>query len=335
LEEKDECFDSKDYKDLKCEVEGLNKLVSVEMVKNMTEIDSLVTNKLDDVVLNLTSFKTETKDKFNDNFVDIEKMKETIHDSCILKLENYIGTELLEEIVSTINLKLNSVKTEFQEEYEKMNIQLDDLNMVFINLKHKVADLENPKRGFDESDLYTCSIDETRTPIRSRSQRMPTLCETPGSEVSYSHDTDHRWSRNLDSTPKPLESADTTVIECSKDVLVDMNDQTVNLDEDESIQFVYNRKEESDTSETITKIASDVANTQEWVGTLTKDLKIYESKLASLELIVGNQTPLPRQSNEPEFSFQSLSTDSNHTHTQETWPLMSSFIINIAGIVDV
>merc|ERR1712202_85936 len=325
LEFKDEFVESKDHKELKEDLEGLKKLLTMKEknIVNRTEKESILQLKIDDVSKDVKSFKKEIA----------LKVKETIQESCMQKLEAYIGTEILEEIVSTINLKLNSVKIEFQGELEQTKIQLNDLNMVFVNLKHKIADLENPNRCFDESDLYTCSIDETRTPIAMKSMRMGDNSETPFAEISYSNETRSRIARNLDSTPKVLEG---TVKPLDYYTLVQFTDnETKTGDNDESIQFVYNKKE-SRNADTITKIATDVADTKVWIGSLSKDLEMYQSKLASLEQIVTTKTAQPHQrsyNTDTEFSFQSVTTEGNQTVIRESW--MSSFMINLAGVLDV
>merc|ERR1719470_375887 len=213
-------------------------------------------------------------------------------------------------------------------------IQLGDLNTVFMTLKHKVADLENPKRSFDESDLYTCSIDETRTPTNSRIKRMDAICETPFTELNYTNETlKSRNARNLDSTPKiqgsPAKPLDSTLNET---VVKTVDDKTED-DEEESIKFVYEKKL-SPTAETVTKIATDVAETKTWIVTLTKDLELYQSKLSSLEQILTSQTQHQKSYNttDTEFSFQSISTDTNQTLRQESW--VSSVLINLASIMD-
>jgi len=332
-ETKVECVEVKDYNEMKADFDEMKQVLKFKTLNNKSESDSILHAKVENVMKDLTSIKKVVDKTGVENLGDSQKLKDSIEASCLQKLEEYIGTEILEEIVSTINLKLNHVKAEFQGEIEETKIQLGDLNTVFVTLKNKVADIENPKRSFDESELYTCSIDETRTPTNSRIKRMDAICETPFTELTYTNETlRSRNARNLDSTPKiqggPAKPLDSTLIES----VVKADDKTD--DEEESIKFVYEKKL-SPTAETVTKIATDVADTKTWIVTLTKDLELYQSKLSSLEQILTSQTQHQKSYNttDTEFSFQSISTDTNQTLRQESW--MSSFMINLASIMDV
>jgi len=333
-ETKVECVEAKGYNEMKADFAEMKQMIKSKAINNKSENDSILHAKVENMMKDLASVKIVVDKTVVGNLVDSQKLKDSIEASCIQKLEEYIGTEILEEIVSTINLKLNHVKTEFQGEIEETKIQLGDLNTVFVTLKHKVADLENPKRSFDESDLYTCSIDETRTPTNSRIKRMDAICETPFTELNYTNETlKSRNARNLDSTPKiqgsPAKPLDSTLNET---VVKTVDDKTED-DEEESIKFVYEKKL-SPTAETVTKIATDVADTKSWIVTLTKDLELYQSKLSSLEQILTSQTQHQKSYNttDTEFSFQSISTDTNQTLRQESW--VSSVLINLASIMD-
>ena len=156
LETKDECIEAKEYNDLKTDFEEL-KLIVKSKATNHNKEDSILNAKVGNMEKDCKAFKKEIDKKLVDNLIGSEKIKASIEESCIQKLEAYIGTEILEEIVATINQKLNHVKTEFQGELEQNKIKIDDLNTVFINLKHKVADIENPRRCFNESDIYTAA----------------------------------------------------------------------------------------------------------------------------------------------------------------------------------
>eukprot|EP00092_Neocalanus_flemingeri_P010247 GFUD01011040.1.p1 GENE.GFUD01011040.1~~GFUD01011040.1.p1 ORF type:complete len:438 (+),score=102.33 GFUD01011040.1:88-1401(+) len=319
LEIRDEYVEAKDYKELNDNFQELKRLVTInDTAINRTENDLFV-----DVIKDLTSFKTEIEQKVENNLVDLDAIQEY----CVHKLDEYVKTEILEEIVSTINLKLSSVKAEFQGEFEQTRIQIDDLNLVFFNLKNKIDDLEISKRGFNESDLYTCSIDETRTPIKHGSLRMENNRETPCLDFSCSHETRSRSFRNLDSTPNGL----TVPFKPPKFTLNDLMD--ANDKEEESIQFVFNKKEFTSGDTTITKLATDVEDTKALLGTLAKEFRIYQSKLASLEEILTSPSLQSHQDDDnndtaEDFSFQSVTTEGNQTIRQESW--VSSFMVNLA-----
>ena len=135
----------------------------------------------------------------------------------------------------------------------------------------------------------------------------------------------------LDSTPKIKEISAKSLDSTLNETVVKTDEKTD--DEEESIKFVYDKKL-SPTAETVAKIATDVADTKTWIVTLTKDLELYQAKLSSLEQILNSQTQHQKSYNttDTEFSFQSLSTDTNQTLRQES--SMSSVMINLASIMD-
>ena len=119
-------------------------------------------SKIDKLGKEFSTFKATVDLKL----ADVASNHSNIVHSCMRQIEDYIGTVLLEEIVSMINLKLHNVKAEYELECERVKIKLDDLSIRYTELKHKVADMEMPMRTFDESALYSYGVDEVVTPIR-------------------------------------------------------------------------------------------------------------------------------------------------------------------------
>ena len=127
----------------------------------------------------LTSFKAETAEKLQKAVAEGGKISSGIENSCMTKLEHYIGTEIVDEIVGTINIKLCHMKSDIQNELELQKIQIEETCTKVGNLKTKISDLENPKKSFDLSDLMASSMDVTRTPFQGKFFRTPTRPSSP------------------------------------------------------------------------------------------------------------------------------------------------------------
>ena len=185
----------------------------------------------------MTSFKTDIEKVVVENHFDSLKVKDSVEESCIQKLEEYIGTEILEEIVSTINLKLNSLKADFQEGLEEMRIQLGEVDSVCVNLKHKITDIENPKRSFDESDLYLSDIEELGTPMRM-----------PITEWFYNN-------KNIRSRSTPKSQDITDEPSTLNELVINTSEETED-DEEESMESDQTPRQESWMSSVMINLAS-------------------------------------------------------------------------------
>ena len=119
-----------------------------------------------DVQQEISTFKSEVSLSLKKLERDSSKIGEVVEASIIDKIENYISTEVVEEIVSTINNKLGSFKAEIGHDIELQKIQLEDNKTNVEKLKVRIKDLETIKRCFNESDLFASSVDLTRTPLR-------------------------------------------------------------------------------------------------------------------------------------------------------------------------
>ena len=146
----------------------------------------------------LASFKAETGEKLQKAVIESGKISSTLENSCMAKLEHYIGTEIVVEIVGTINNKLCHMKSDIQNELELQKIQIEENSMKVGNLKTKISDLENPKKSFDLSDLMASSMDVTRTPFQGKQFRTPTRPSSPILETEL----EYREYDEASSTPR-------------------------------------------------------------------------------------------------------------------------------------
>jgi len=150
---------------VKAEVDALrNKLDTRSDDSGVKEDKSL--EDIYDVQQEFSTFKSEVNMSLKKLERDSNKIGEVVEASIIDKIENYISTEVVEEIVSTINNKLGSFKAEIGHDIELQKIQLEDNKTNVEKLKVRIKDMETMKRCFNESDLFASSVDLTRTPMR-------------------------------------------------------------------------------------------------------------------------------------------------------------------------
>jgi len=323
---KKNCMESKNYNYLKDGLEKLNRIV--ESKESSETPEHFVKDiKGVDIHENMKGLKKDVELRLERNTVEISKIKESVEKNCIKKLEEYIGTEVLEEIISTVNVKLGSVKTYLHTELEQNKIRLEDLTMVMTNLKNKIYDLENPKRFFNESEINTYSIDETKTPIRHL--RMAANLETPLYEMHYRSLDTTSTPKSLDITVKPLEYSN------NEETKVYIGDQSEDNYEEACKNTSNDDKRESTTDESKTKIATDFADTKVLLEVLNNDLEKYQSKLDFLHQILDKKAMHSEKLYEYKFSFQSCSSKNSHSiRPQETgirsW--ISNLVINLSGM---
>ena len=196
--------------------------------------NSVVCVNVEEMRNDLTSFKHEMQTKLSKVVVDTSKICDHVETSAIAKLEKYIGTEVVDEIVETINGKLVLMKTEIQNDLEVHKINIDETNSKVERLKLKVAEMESTKKGFNESELFASSVDLTRTPRLQSFMRTPTRLATPIPETSCEDvdDEDEAGGRSHCSTPRSVESGqDLTLYEdvlSQRQVEVDMSGSNKN-----------------------------------------------------------------------------------------------------------
>ena len=173
---------------LKSELRELK--VEIEESKNNSDDNDLVVelnNKLEVTQNELTAFKAETKQKMENIAVDGDKISTNVESSCISKLEKYIGTDIVDEIVGTINGKLCQMKSDIQNELELQQIKIEETSCRVGTLHTKVSDLENPKKSFDESDLMVSSMEVSRTPFGGKFYRSAPRPVSPLLEVELEY----------------------------------------------------------------------------------------------------------------------------------------------------
>jgi len=260
-----ECVDVKEYYELKSDFEELKLMVKSKFNHN-AEVESVLHGKVDNIIEDVASLRNGVEKSLAENSSNSREMKASIEKSCTRKFENYIETEILEEIVSTVNLKLNNVKSEFQEELEKNRIKIDDMSTMLINLKRKVADIENPRRCFNESDIHMCSIDDTKTPMRTKSMSKRLLVNpgTPLSGLSYSTRARKSSLRYFDSTPicqHNLAGDDETMVE-----ITDAKDSVSKIDKNFVSPSLLSLQTVS--TETLQEVGQ-----KSWLYSLVKSLK--------------------------------------------------------------
>ena len=110
---------------VKAEVDALrNKLDTRSDDSGVKEDKSL--EDIYDVQQEFSTFKSEVNLNLKKLERDCNKIGEVVEASIIDKIENYISTEVVEEIVTTINNKLGSFKAENGNDLELQKIQLED-----------------------------------------------------------------------------------------------------------------------------------------------------------------------------------------------------------------
>ena len=184
-----------------------------ESRKEQSDNDTVAINELNAKIemsqKDLTSFKAETADKLQKAVIEGGKMSSSIENSCMAKLEHYIGTEIVDEIVGTINNKLCHMKSDIQNELELQKIQIEETSTKVGKLKTKISDLENPKKSFDLSDLMASSMDVTRTPFQGKFFRTPTR---PGSPILEADMEYAEYVEEVSSTPRAAEDDKQTAV---------------------------------------------------------------------------------------------------------------------------
>lgn len=187
-----------DFREIKREV--------AETIKEQNDNDVTALNELQAKIEHseqeLKSFKAETADKLQKAVIEGGKLSSSIENSCVTKLEHYIGTEIVDEIVGTINNKLCHMKSEIQDELELQKIQIEETCVKVGKLKTKISDLENPKKSFDLSDLMTPSMDATRTPFQGKFFRTPTRPSSPILETELEYREHIEEQEEVSSTPQ-------------------------------------------------------------------------------------------------------------------------------------
>ena len=117
--------------------ERVNKVMAeVDALRNKLDIrsddigvkeDNSLVISLYDVQQEFSKFKSEVNLSLMKLERDCNKIGEVVVEASIIDMiENYISTEVLEEIVSTINNKLGSFKAENGNDLELQKIQLED-----------------------------------------------------------------------------------------------------------------------------------------------------------------------------------------------------------------
>ena len=145
-------------------------------LNNLTEVSSY---EVEEIRNELTSFKHEMQTRMSKVVMEAGKMSDTLEMSTINKLEKYISTEVVDEIVETINGRLVLLKTEVQNDLEIQKIHIDETNSKVDKLKLRVSELESTKKCFNESELFASSVDLTRTPRLAAFLRTPTRLASP------------------------------------------------------------------------------------------------------------------------------------------------------------
>jgi len=303
-----DCMENKNYNYLKDGFEKLDRLAKSKEIKEAD--DNFV--KVVDFHENLKVFKKDVELRLERSTTDNLTIKESVEKSYIKKLE-YIGSEVLEEIISTVNVKLCSVENSLFTELEQNKIQLEDLAMLTTNLKNKIYDLENPKRCFNESEIHTCSIDETITPIRHL--KIAAKLETPLVEMDY---------RSFDTTSTPVKPLEVTKLYIEEDSSCEVYKDTS-----------YVSKQESTAANSKLKMPTDFLDTKVLIEVLNNDLEKYQSKLDYLHEILDTKALKSEKLYEYKFSFQSSNPKNSLTiRPQETriksW--ISSFVVHLSGM---
>jgi len=161
------CEQLKEFTQLKGDHESLKQKVDTLGRLKIESNNKSCEEKVESVTRELKSLKVELQNKVST--IESKRLINTIEDSCIKKLEEYIGTEILEAISTTVNLKIDQFKTEVFGDLEPTKIQIDDLSTLVSSMTRRLTDLENPKRAFDESALHALSIDELEA---SKAQKL-------------------------------------------------------------------------------------------------------------------------------------------------------------------
>merc|ERR1711915_1135661 len=323
---KDVFVENKDLNHIKEEVALLKNMVHDMKMFTLDKDGKRIANgsssesKIDKLGKEFSTFKATVDLKL----ADVASNHSNIVHSCMSQIEEYIGTVLLEEIVSMINMKLNNVKVEYELESERVKIKLDDLSIRYTELKHKVADMEMPMRTFDESALYSYDVDEVVTPVRLRSKRFRMTCGvvTPSSKSHYVRPYEDNSYIDKNSACVEIRTG-LPEITVGKEEPCTLN-ETVGDDKSSSdcgndITFAYDDKI---SASTISKVASLVAKTRGHVATISKELSVYQAKLSSYEELLGSKPMLAAgssTSNDTLLSLRTTSTEHELTMRKKSW----------------
>merc|ERR1719291_517549 len=146
---------------LKCKVDKKLRLNDSDLSSSFHE---------ESVKKDFLNLKNEMQVKFNKFTLETGKMVDNMETSTLTKIENYISTEVIDEIVGTINNKLGHYRSEVQNDLELQKIQIEDNKLKIERINGKLRDFESTKKCFNESDLFASSVDLTRTPLRLQQQ---------------------------------------------------------------------------------------------------------------------------------------------------------------------
>ena len=262
----------------------------------------------------LTSFKTETAEKLQKAVIEGGKISSSIENSCMAKLEHYIGTEIVDEIVGTINNKLCHMKSDIQNELELQKIQIEETCVKVGKLKNKVSDLENPKKSFDLSDLMASSMDVTRTPFQGKFFRTPTRPSSPilETEVEYTE-----YVEEVSSTPRLAEDHKQTGLVGYDPV--EVNNADVTLYEDIVLRE-DKREEEKPETETTTDHSSQTSYCPPCSGEDQTTVEDFGEKI----------TTFPSTKEDMEDIYMEIPAKAKRRES-----FMSSLFINVASFLDV
>ena len=228
-EDSDAALSKESINKMRAEIDALrNKLDTRNDDSGVKEDKSI---DIDDVQQDFATFKSEINLSVQRLERDCGKIGEMVEASIIDKIENYISTEVVDEIVTTINTKLGSFKADIGNDIELQKIQLEDNKTNLEKMKIRIKDLETMKRCFNESDLFASSVDLTRTPMRllhgqlRTPQRLTSGLASPIPEADSEDISSQRPSREGShcSTPRNVQHDDE---ESSSD------DQNITLYED-------------------------------------------------------------------------------------------------------
>lgn len=295
---------------LKSEMRELK--VEIEESRNKSDDNDLVielNTKLEVTQNELTAFKAETKQKMENIAVDGDKIITNVESSCISKLEKYIGTDIVDEIVGTINGKLCQMKSDIQNELEVQQIKIEETSCRVGTLHTKVSDLENPRKSFDESDLMVSSMEVSRTPFGGKFYRTATRPVSPLPEVELEYTQYVNQEEN--NTPPGLEES--KLNPSSVYDPVDVNEVTLYED-----------------------IALGDIEVKDEVGGEKKEMLDINSIQVCQETSSDNQTEDEFESRKTTFASRDMDETYSEIPTrQRRESLMSSLFINLASILDV
>ena len=188
---------------LKCKVDKKMKLNDSDLSSSFYE---------ESIKKDLLNLKNEMQGKFTRLTIETGKIVENMETSTLAKIEHYISTEVIDEIVGTINNKLGNYRSEVQNDLELQKIQIEDNKLQIERINGKMRDFESTKKCFNESDLFASSVDLTRTPLRLAQQsclKTPTRAASPILECEEEEVGEGEASRRSHhSTPRSATSGD-------------------------------------------------------------------------------------------------------------------------------